>query len=187
MPNTYARVSDDIVTEIISLPDGISVESAYHPSIAATLVKCDPNVSLGWVLFNGSFSAPTAVAPSKDDLISYANQKQWSLAIGGYSAMINSEVVKFATDPLSQSLIIGKALRLSQPEPPVLVNWQSGASFAEIATSDFLNVATLIADFIQATFDALNNVLSAIEGGTIADFESIDAALWPLNHDNTAV
>ncbi|NTF54940.1 DUF4376 domain-containing protein [Agrobacterium rhizogenes] len=186
MSNGYARIQDGLVVEIIELPDGIEVADAFHSSIVQSLVPCDSSVLAGYGYDGSDFSAPTVPPISKAELVEYANQKQWRLATGGYSAMVDGETVSFATDALSQSLITGKAVRLTQPNAPSAVNWQFGATFKSIAAADFLKVAMEIADFIQATFDKLDAILPSIEAGDIATTEEIDAVEWPLNSETVS-
>lgn len=122
---------------------------------------------------------------TKGGLIAYANAKQWALATGGFTVTINETAFLFATDSLSQGLITGKAARFEQPNPPASVNWQFAGGFATIQPSDFISAATRIADFVQATFDALDPVQAAIVAGTITTAAAIDAATWPSNVSTT--
>lgn len=121
--------------------------------------------------------APTAAA-----LIAYANAKQTSLVMGGFTATIGGRAVPFATTTAGLTMVNGKVARLGQAGPPATVNWQTGpTTFVSIAAADFLAAAVKIGDFVQATFDALPAIFSAISGGTITTTAQIDAAAWPSN------
>jgi hypothetical protein len=126
--------------------------------------------------------APDVVVTTKAGLITYANKRQWALAVGGYRATIGGVQVDFATDPTSLGLISGKVSRLQQPNAPTSLNWQTGpASFVTIAAADFIAAASSIADFVQSTFDALNAVLIKIVAGQITTAAQVDAALVVAN------
>lgn len=115
-----------------------------------------------------------------DDLIAYANSRQMSLALGGFLAVINGKPVPFSTSMDGLTLMNGKVSRLQQPNPPSVVNWQVGAtSFVAIAPADFMTAAIKVGDFVQATFDALPAIFSAIAAGTITTRAQIDSATWP--------
>ncbi len=124
-----------------------------------------------------AFGLPlTGLTPlTKNDLVTYANAHQWSLAIGGYTI----EGRLWATDVVSHGLITGKSVRLLQPGAPSSIRWQTSMGFETIQTADFLAAAVEIADFVQATFDALNLIVNAIEDGAITTYAEIDKASWP--------
>lgn len=128
-----------------------------------------------------ALSAPPAMAM----LLAYANAKQWALATGGYTIMVNSAPLVFPSDVVSMGLITGKAARLAQPNPPASFDWQTPTGFVTIAAADFISVATQIADFVQSTFTALAVVFAAIEAGTITTNAEVDAASWPSNVSTT--
>lgn len=128
------------------------------------------------------FIAAQNAPPTKAELQAYANSKQWALATGGIELALGGSTLRFATDAVSQTLITGKAARLSQPNPPASINWQTpDGSWVTITDAEFMTVAIAIADFVQATFDTLKDVLTAIDAGTITDKAGVDAASWPSN------
>jgi hypothetical protein len=111
-------------------------------------------------------------------LTTYANARQWSLATSGRVVQLGGRALPFKTDPESLALINGKAYRLSMPGSPTTVNWQIGPTeFVPIAASDFTAIAIEIADWVQATFDALPAIFAGIEAGSITTTAQIDAAL----------
>lgn len=113
-------------------------------------------------------------------LLIYANAIQWDLATGGYQTTIEGQQIVFPTTPESMSLISGKVQRLSQPNPPATINWQIGAQeFVEIPAADFIVLATDIADFVQASFDKLKDVvIPGINGGTLTTREQVYAEFY---------
>jgi hypothetical protein len=142
-------------------------------------------LALDAVLIAAGLPASGLTAPTRAQLLAYANAKQWALATGGYTITVNAVPLIFPSDVVSMGLITGKAARLAQPNPPASFDWQTPTGFITIAASDFVVVATEIADFVQATFDALAAVFAAIEAGTITTTAEIDAASWPSNVSTT--
>lgn len=124
---------------------------------------------------------PPAPSATKQQLAAYANAKQWAVATGGRIVSVGGDAMPFSTSPESMVLISGQALRLQQPGAPASVNWQVGATdFVVISAADFIAAATAIADFVQATFDALPAVFAGIEAGTVTTTAEIDAALTAI-------
>jgi hypothetical protein len=155
------------------------------PVVAAGIVVVDvsayPNVAEGWIVApDGTVSAPVIAPPSPADLIAYANARQWALATGGFTLGIRGQTIRFSTAESALSLMDSKVMRLAQPNAPAVVNWQVGpAAFVQISVDDFVHAATLVADFVQATFDALPAIFAGIQAGTIGTMAAIDAAAWP--------
>ena len=120
-------------------------------------------------------------APSKAQLLAYANTKQWALATGGHTVTVGGSPHVFATDAVSLTMMGGKVARLAQPSPPASFNWQTpDGAWLTIAAGDFPAVATACADFVQATFDALKTVEAQVAAGTITTLAQIDAYAWPV-------
>lgn len=128
-------------------------------------------------LYNGtSFSQPTASTYTADQLVAYANVRQWTKATAGYTATVAGSPITFQTTVDGMSLMSGKVERLQQPNPPATVNWQIGpTTFKQIAAADFIAAATEVADFVQSTFDLLDGVFGSIAGGAITTTAQIDA------------
>ncbi len=177
----YLRVQDGIAVELFAEPEGYTLTECFVPAVAETFHPRGA-ADVGW-LWNGSaFVAPATPATSKADLIAYANAKQWALATGGYTVTVDSLARTFATDPTSQALMTGKVARLSQADPPTEINWQFGSdTIVQVSAASFTTAAVHVADFVQATFDALGPILAAISSGTITTTAEIDAATWPPN------
>lgn len=60
----YARIQDGAVAEIITLPDGVEPDDAFHADIAADLVACaDVSVVVGSTTADGgkTFALPPAI------------------------------------------------------------------------------------------------------------------------------
>lgn len=117
------------------------------------------------------------------DLKGAANAHQWALAVGGFTVTIDGAERTFATDNLSRPLIEAKYARFQAPGAPAAVNWQFRDGFAAIGAADFCAAALAMADFFQATFDALGRVEAAIDAGEITTLDEIEAYdAWPANH-----
>lgn len=121
--------------------------------------------------------------PVKGALKTYANELQWRLATGGFTVeFTGGKVITFDTSTEGQALITGKVARLGQPSPPTSVKWQSGPEqVTTITAAQFKSAAVQVADYVQATFDKLGDVLAAINAGTITSKAQVDAAAWPSN------
>ena len=135
--------------------------------------------AMGWRLLDGVLVPPAApiITASPEELIAFANAAQWRCATGGYQMTIAGETIAFPTSDVAMSTIAGKAARLGQPGAPASVIWQVGPTdFKEIAAADFIAASIEIADFVQATFDALPPIFAGIADGTITTTAQIDAA-----------
>lgn len=131
--------------------------------------------------------AAAATAQAQAALIAYANAKQWKIATGGHSVTIGGSSVRFATDETSYSLMTGKAARLQLSGAPATTNWQiADTTFVSIATADFIAAAANVADWMQSSWDVLEQVLAAISAGTITTTAAVDSPpspipAWPVN------
>ena len=59
----YARIENDIVAEIFTLSEGLTLENIFPPAFAARYRPCGPDVSEGWLLDDGAFTPPPPPAP----------------------------------------------------------------------------------------------------------------------------
>ncbi len=177
-PSTRAFYDSNIPAPIPA--DAIEISAEQHQVLVVGV-----NAGGTIVIVDGDpvLTPYAAPAPTASDLAAYANRKQWEMATGGFSIAIDGTPRTFATDSTAQGLITGKSVRLGQPNPPASIDWQfADVGFVMISAADFIVAATAIADFVQATFDALKPVLAAIGAGTITTIAEIDAAAWPANH-----
>jgi hypothetical protein len=60
----YARIQDGIAVEIIRLPEGLAINDAFHPDIAATFVAATGDVGQGWLYDGNTFTAPAESEPA---------------------------------------------------------------------------------------------------------------------------
>ena len=182
MATKLAHVSPGgVITDFPVAAAGFTLAQCYHADYLAACVEVPENALIGWVLSNGGYVDPATILPSQAELMQYLNAKQWALATGGFTLTIGGRAVTFATDVTSFALITGKAARLQQPNAPANVNWQFGPNeFVAIPAADFLAAAAKIADFMQATFDALPAFTAAITSGTITAYPEIENPAAPL-------
>lgn len=166
------NLSTGLVENVIVADSGFVAPDGFQ-AVAST------TAAIGDTYSNGTFTPP---APTQAQLVAYANGKQQALMTGGYTITLPEGTITFATDISSMSLITGKAVRLQQANAPASVDWQTGpTTFTTIVAADFITAATDIADFVQATFDALQPIFSGIAAGTITATAQIDAATWPAS------
>jgi hypothetical protein len=69
---------------IYDLPDGWVIDAVFAPEIAAEYAACPPGVSEGWTYAGGVFSPPVQPVLTKQQLIAYANIKQWGAGNGRF-------------------------------------------------------------------------------------------------------
>ena len=155
--------------------------SVLAPPDGATIMN-QPGAEIGWVVSGDVLIAPVEPPPppmTKIQLFEYANALQWRLATGGHQISIGGTSYLFPTDSMSLSLMTGKAVRLQLPGAPTSVDWQVPSGYVTFSASDFLTCAAALADWMQATFEALKPVLAAIQSGLTTTTGQIDAAIWP--------
>lgn len=141
-------------------------------SVLAPLLTLPP-----WLFDGEHFVQPTADTFSKAQLNAYANLRQWQAATGGHIVVIDGEPTAFSTSEASMSLLAGKTMRLQQPNPPATVKWQVGpTAFRDIPAAEFTAAATEVADFVQGTFDTLEELFGLIADGVVTTPAGIDAA-----------
>lgn len=185
-------IENSAVINVIAVPDGASVAEdgasvAWGAGEVGVTIDAPANgrfmmqdgAGIGWLLADSALVAPAepVAAASPEQLVAYANAAQWRCATGGYQMTIAGDLIPFSTSEVAMNMIAGKVARLGQPGAPVTVNWQIGpTSFQEIAAADFIAASIEIADFVQATFDALPPIFAGIADGTITTTAQIDAA-----------
>lgn len=54
----YARIANDIVAEVVELPDDMVVDDLFHPDIAKTMFEAPADVDQGWSYIDGEFAPP---------------------------------------------------------------------------------------------------------------------------------
>ncbi len=176
MSQTFARVIDNKVVEVICLPDNIALKDAFHPDVAEGLLSCNHEVMQGWTYDGEEFAAPLAPPITKDDLIAHAADKRYAVETGGI--VINGMAIM--TDRQSQSLITG-AYSYVKENPDITVRFKTMTGFVELTAPQMANIANTVAAHVQANFATEAVVAAEINAGTTTTFEGIDAAAWPTN------
>lgn len=134
--------------------------------------------------------APVA-APTKADLIAYANAKQATVANGGISVNVAAsghapQLVKVATDVQGRIDLAG-AVQLSGLNPGQTFDWVSNAGKTTLTGVQVQQLGLAAGAFIQAAYSVLGDVLGAINAGTITtssqvdDPTSVNLPAWPAN------
>lgn len=114
------------------------------------------------------------LAERRQHLIDYAGNKRWLVETGGIivgEAMID-------TSRASQAMITG-AYSYSQAHPAELIQFKAVSGWVQIDAGTVSAIATAVGSHVQACFAVEAAVSAAIEAGTIASIEDIDAADWP--------
>lgn len=170
----FARIADGLVAEILELPNGVSVEDAFHPDIVAAFHPCGPEVEQGW-LFDGShFSArPAPAGPSAEELVSYAADRRWRKEVGG----ITIAGVPIATDDRSKIMIMGaRVAAAADPNWTTVWHGADGASYPLNATA-MIAISDAVEAHVNATFATFASVKADIEAGVLTSFAEIDAQI----------
>lgn len=123
------------------------------------------------------------VRSAADVLIAYAHGVQWAKAEAGITVTFQGgPTVWFPTDGTGRGLLNGAVTRAQQANPPAGFRWQTGAtSFVTLTPAQVIAAGIAAADYVQATFDTLDDVIADILSGTITSTTQIDAATWPAN------
>lgn len=182
-------VEAGVVVNTILVEDGSTIannqidhpDGSIFPAPAGATFMEQAGAGIGWALSGGVLvpPAPVAVTHTKDQLVEYANRRQWDIATGGHSVTIGGTAYRFPTDEASLGLMTGKVVRLQIPGAPTSIDWQLPSGYLQISASDFVMAAANIADFMQSTFEALKPVLASIKSGAVTTTDQIDAASWP--------
>ncbi|RAX42389.1 DUF4376 domain-containing protein [Rhizobium tropici] len=176
MTQTFARVADGLVIEVVTLPDGVDIAESYHVDLAETFFSCDATVQQGYAYDGKKFTSPVAPEITMADLVAYAAAKRFAVETGG----IFVGGFSISTDRASQSLIIG-AYNYVQANPDVTVKFKTAAGFVNLTAAQIMTVANAVGAHVQAAFAAESEIIAKISDGTINAPADIDAASWPAN------
>lgn len=123
------------------------------------------------------------VRTAADDLIATAHAVQWARAESGVTvALPGGPSVRFPTDATGRGLLNGAVTRAQQASPPAGFRWQTGATtFVTLTPAQVIAAGIAVADYVQATFDTLDDCVADILSGAITSTAQIDAAAWPDN------
>ena len=171
----YARVADGAIAEIILLPEGVAIEDAFHPDIAATMHPCDDSVAEGWTYDGARFAAPIIPPPSREQLLAHAAAKRWRVETGG----ITVAGVAVATDDRAKMMIIG-ARSAAIADADWTTDWiGADGAIHRLDAAAMIAISDAVQAHVGAAFSAYAAILAAIEAGTITSLAEIDAAAWP--------
>ncbi len=59
----YARIQDNIVAEIVMVPEGMDIADMFHAGIVGSFVACPDGVGPNWQSDGDGFAAPAAPPP----------------------------------------------------------------------------------------------------------------------------
>ncbi|WP_271025000.1 DUF4376 domain-containing protein [Rhizobium sp. RCAM05973] len=176
--NSFARVINGTVFEIIQFPDGVTPAQALPASLATDCYPCANDVGQGWTYSKGNFAAPIPAVPSVADLTAYAATKRYALETGGFTY----DGHPISTDRDSQGKIGNVALAANIVGSSFSTSFKcSDGSFFTLNHDGAIEMATAVMTFISACFDTEATVALAIAAGTISTIAQIDAASWPAN------
>jgi hypothetical protein len=176
--NTWARIdAGSVVGEIVSLPSNlVPGRDVFSPNWTFVQITTG-NPQVGWTYANGTFSAPVIPTPTVAQLLTYAQQKQATIAAGG----ISIGGVECSTDTASLVLLQGAAT-VAAANPSQTFNWvpTKGAPVVLTATQ-VISIFSNVSAFLQETFTALASAITGINSGNITALGQIDELAWPVN------
>jgi hypothetical protein len=133
---------------------------------------------------------PGLVAQFPAGLIAYAQSKQQAIAAGGITVNVGTVGsalnVEASTDTQSLIMLQGAA-SLAQAAPTTAFTWvQSNGATVSLTAAQVTQIFGAVATFIQSTFNALSQIVSAINTGTITTRTQVDTPpspvpAWPVN------
>jgi len=170
----FARIEDDRVVEILDLPEGTDLETAFHPDIAASLRPCGDDVGEEWLFDGDDFIAPAIPSPDEAQLIDYAAWKRWQVETGG--VLVSGAQVDTSRE--SQAMVSG-AFTYSQVNPSKPIKFKAASGWITLDAATVALIAGAVGDHVQACFAIEEEVSTAILDGTITTTAEIDAADWP--------
>lgn len=171
----YARVDENIVVEILTLPNNMKITDAIHPDLVSQWFSCSAKVERGWNYDGKVFAAPQILEPSSIDLTAYAAHKRWQVETGG----ITLNGVEIATDDRSKIMITGTRVK-AVADPAYHEAWKTAAgSFVTLDAPSLIAISDAVLDHVSACFATERLVIADIEAGKITSTDAIDAYEWP--------
>lgn len=182
--NTFARLQDNAVVELIEVPSDQDISALFHPEFVATCKPCASTVEVGWLWSGKKFVAPIEVKPPIEDLRAAAKQS--------IDQRAEDERLKYLTPGIGQAMTYqqkaDEALRYASAQAP------NPADFPLLNAEVGITAPTLaeVAETVRAAFSQWLVIGSQIESvrlrakasieaaGTIeAVQEVMDAIVWP--------
>ncbi len=194
---TYARIDGGVVAELLTLDAEVSLSEVFSPALHASIVAVPSaqasQVAVGWRYAHGVFSAPAVLAPTKAQLLAYAEAKQLAIMDGGLTVAVavagqTTVNVECATTEYYRGLLYG-AVQRSGLNPAAILNWeQRDGSVVRLNAAQTQALGLAMANWLQQIFDTRTlSVAPAVAAGTITTTAQIDdpttAGLpaWPAN------
>lgn len=176
MTQHFARIADDgVVAEIVTLPDGIDLSSAFTPELVQTMVACSADVTQGQIYQAGAFAAPPPPpGPTRAELLAYAADKRWRIETGG----ITVDGAQVDTSRDSQAMIANAHAYIVASGAPS-ITYKAVSGWVAMDAAAVTAVALAVGAHVQASFAFERNVDAQIDDGTIATTAAIDALAWP--------
>lgn len=163
------------------IQDGAAVTTAkatwpggeFDAPAGATLMA-QSDAGIGWTLSGSKLVEPSPPAPTKDDLLSYAAAKRWTVETGGIT--VNGASIDTSRD--SQAMI-ANAYAYVTSSGAASISYKASSGWVTMDAATVKAVALAVGAHVQAAFASEQTVDAAIEAGTIATYAAVDAASWP--------
>lgn len=180
----FARIDGGVVAEIIVLPEGTALETAFHPEIIAAFVACPENVEQGWSYADGEFS-PSFVEEAPLDKIKAALKVTVDTAA-------EAERKKYITPGEGQAMTyqrkVEEAKRAILEEEPTADDYTMLAASLGVDGETVKEVATVVLA-MDAAWAVIGAGIEKIRMNTKKDIDDaasaeaanaiVDAIVWP--------
>lgn len=174
----YARIADEVVAEIINLPEGVDLAKAFHPSIVSACKEVGDDVQVGWT-YDGDTFAPPPAPPTPDlDIVKAAAIRTMIGYADSITARITSrypaaEVASWPTQEAEARIVLAGGTRSDAPLLTVLAaaNQMELSDFAELVIDNATTYRQVIAA-VQVIRGATEIAINAAQSS-----EAVDAAL----------
>jgi hypothetical protein len=180
----FARINSGVVAEIIVLPEGTAIETAFHPEIIAALVICSEDVKQGWSYSDGEF-APSFVEEAPLDKIKAALKVT-------VDTTAEAERKKYITPGEGQAMTyqrkVEEAKRAILEEEPAAADYPMLAASVGVDGDTVKEIATIVlamdaawAVIGSAIEKTRLNVKKAIDEAVSAEAANaaVNALVWP--------
>lgn len=119
---SFARVANEKVVEIISFPAGLDVAESFPFSIVETLFPCDDNVREGWAFVSGQFSedqpSPQDLAQAQAERLALLKACCASAIVNGYASEALGASHRYPSGVTDQINMMGSVTASLLPELP---------------------------------------------------------------------
>ncbi|UYT57767.1 hypothetical protein OHI65_14955 [Brucella sp. MAB-22] len=164
----FGRITDDIVVEVVALPDGSEPADYYHPDVAAMFVSVPDAVEAGWISNGRDF-----VKPPRSEVDLTALKKALKIEIDDAAEV---ERLKYITPGEGQAMTYQQ--KVDEARAFKAASNPKAADYPVLSSEVGITAETLseVADIVLAAFALWQQIGAAIEAVRLGAKRDIDAA-----------